>query len=367
MDRVALAKSRLYSKFQKMEDAISLAEIIGDRWQLIDDALQEVFDNWRKIPENSTNSSANEYLRQLGIAVGYSPSDIESEQDMLPWIKGYTRAVLSWGNLDDLISAANIVLTDSSALMDINEVGPSSFGSYNGLRMTTIEAKTEANAAVDNINKIYKLMSLLGTMTEAVSKVVVGFNLTQGPYLTDPGLYGEYLPALWRGGKRVVTFSNSYGTFNVGEKTTDGAGNFGRVLLWANPVLTVQMFDKPVTEIHTASGGFGIIGSYVNDYDVPLFRLDQFRITGTDSGTLVGEQLTQPFSGASGLITHKQIVAGVTELILDDAGTGTWTVGYPASGSSSGLNSFSVEGHTAPSVHLDNSGAYSLFNSTKKV
>jgi hypothetical protein len=198
MDRDALAKSRLYSKFSEHADTVALAEIIAHRSQLLDASLQEVVDNWRLVPDSSTRALPNEYLRQIAISVGYVPSPTETEAEMLPWVKGYIRAMLSWCNLEDLMYCTRIVFDDVTALMDGNEPGPTAYGTHNGLNCTTLESTTDLGMQVDSANKLNNLLGLLSTITEAGKHVYVSFDLRQVAYLTDAGTNNNYEPSIPR-------------------------------------------------------------------------------------------------------------------------------------------------------------------------
>jgi hypothetical protein len=159
--------------------------------------------------------------------------------------------------------------------MDINEPGPSYFGLYNEANQTLVEGSDEYFAQVISANLLNNLLALLDSLREATSHIYVGCDLRQADYILDAGTNNNYLPPLYRCGRRQVSLNSIVGTFNVGDIVSDDDGHQAAVLETdAGGVKLACSFDT-LSGTLTGPTGSGQIGTQVVITDEgEMFRFD---------------------------------------------------------------------------------------------
>jgi hypothetical protein len=178
MDRTVLAESELYSKFRSMTDTIAWADIVGARWQPLDDALLELQRVRHSFTTDAPSGTVNDPLTKLAATFGYQRGAAETDASVIKWGQGYARACRSFGSLDDLLYVANLLFGGTVGLTS-NEFGPTFRGTYQDTLSVTLESDTDAHGIITSLDEVNRAMALLRSMVDATVQIQVGIDLRE--------------------------------------------------------------------------------------------------------------------------------------------------------------------------------------------
>jgi len=184
MNRITLAASELYSKFRSMVDTLAWVDIVGTRFQPLDDALLAVQAARFSFTTDNPLATINDPLTRLAASFGYNRGAGETDASVIVWGQAYARACKSSGNLDDLLYVAGLVYGAPAVGMTSNETGPSRFGTHQDSLSVTLESSTDAGQSIDTLSEVNKCMGLLLSMADATTTLTFGFDLRERAYLT---------------------------------------------------------------------------------------------------------------------------------------------------------------------------------------